>query len=158
MVELDDDVKRAAALRHRTRNTEVFGAIGSIGLIVVLFVIVIFGVYQCSQPTEVTEQELLDRENAAADEAKNRIKGLHCLSSWDGSNRSLVSFVKSGLREPDSFDHVDTLVTPKSEETGMHGITMTYRARNGFGGVNLSRAIGQVDPNTCEARNIIVSD
>jgi len=158
MVELDDDVKRAAAQRHKKRNNEMVGAFGFIGLVVVLFVTLIFGVYQCSQPSEVTEQELLERENAAADEAMNRIKGLHCLSSWDGSNRSLVSFVKSGLREPDSFEHVDTLVTPKSEETGMHGITMTYRARNGFGGMNLSRAIGEVDPNTCVAKNIFVSD
>lgn len=123
-----------------------------------LFVLVIFGVYQCSQPTELTEQELLDRAIAEDTEIMNRIKGFHCLSSWDGSNRSLVSFVKSGLRDPDSFEHIDPLITRKSEETGMHGITMTYRARNGFGGMNLSRAIGEVDPSTCEAKNIAVRD
>lgn len=30
----------------------------------------------------------------------------HCLSSWDGSLRELVSEVKENLREPDSFEHM----------------------------------------------------
>ena len=157
MPQSSDDKSKTLAHGSKKADQEVDGCSLLIAA-AILLTIILFGVYQCSQPTEVTEQELLDRAIAEDAEIMNRIKGLHCLSSWDGSNRSLVSFVKSGLQEPDSFEHVDTLVTPKSEETGLHGITMTYRARNGFGGVNLSRAIAEVDPSTCEAKNVTVSD
>lgn len=83
-------------------------------------------------------------------------KGFHCLSAWDGSHTGMVREVKAGLRDPDSFEHVDTLITPVQAETGMHGVTMTFRARNGFGGLNLGTAIGEVDPTTCIVRNVLV--
>ncbi|GEM_PF-2161768 len=34
---------------------------------------------------------------------------------------------------------------------------MTFRARNGFGGVNLGTAIGEVDPVTCNVSNVLVN-
>tara|TARA_R100001129_G_scaffold50288_1_gene34842 strand:+ start:4749 stop:5147 length:399 start_codon:yes stop_codon:yes gene_type:complete len=89
-------------------------------------------------------------------DAANRAKGFHCLSSWDGSHTGIVREVKAGLRDPDSFEHVDTLITPVQPETGLHGLTMTFRARNGFGGMNLGTAIGEVDPVTCIASNVLV--
>ena len=157
MTKRSDDQSNPAAHRRKKADDEVDGCSLLIA-VGILLTIIIFGLYQCSRPTELTEQERLDQAVAEDAEIMNRIKGLHCLSRWDGSNVSLVSFVKSGLRDPDSFEHVDTLITPKSDETGMHGITMSYRARNGIGGMNLSRAIGEVDPNTCETKNIVVSD
>jgi len=84
-----------------------------------------------------------------AGDPEERRKGFHCLSSWDGSNRSMVEQVKAMLREPSSFEHVETRIVP--EENGKHTVIMRYRARNGFGGANISVATGTVDHETCKA-------
>lgn len=86
---------------------------------------------------------------AAAKEKSDRISGFHCLSAWDGSNRSFVRQVKAQLRDPDSFDHDETRISPV--KNGQHLVTMRYRARNGFGGMNVATAIGSVDAASCEA-------
>ena len=145
-------------MTQRESNSDSHGAYGSIGCGIVIFFLVVIGLDRCSQPREITEEELQAREEAAAQKAEDRIKGFHCLSDWDGSNVSLVKSVKARLRDPDSFQHVDTLITPVSDETDKHGVSMTYRARNGFGGLNLSRAVGEVDPNSCQVSNVVLSD
>ncbi len=81
--------------------------------------------------------------------AEDRQKGFHCLSGWDGSHRGFVEQVKSTLRDPESFEHDETLVTPNVD--GRHSIIMSFRARNGFGGMNAETAIGTFDHVTCEA-------
>lgn len=78
------------------------------------------------------------------------VSGLHCLSQWDGSHRGLVEQVKRNLRDPDSFKHVDTAISPATKE-GLHRIVMEYRARNGFGGMNVGRVEGAVFSHNCEA-------
>jgi len=75
--------------------------------------------------------------------AEHRRKGFHCLSSWDGSNRSLVAQIKEQLRNPDSFKHGSTEIGPRLAN-GMRPLKMVYRAENGFGGMN-------VNDDTCEA-------
>jgi hypothetical protein len=72
----------------------------------------------------------------------------HCLSSWDGSLRELVSEVKENLREPDSFEHIDTRVT-KVDADGNQEIIMRYRARNGFGGMSVSAVRGSFRNSDC---------
>jgi hypothetical protein len=84
------------------------------------------------------------------EEAENRRQGFHCLSAWDGSHRELARAVKDMLRDPDSFAHAETRIAP-ANSAGTHRLIMTYRARNGFGGMNVARAIADVDTNTCEA-------
>jgi hypothetical protein len=102
-------------------------------------------VRQCSTPPPTAEQIKADAAKAEEDQRR----GFHCLSGWDGSNASLVQQVKDQLREPDSFEHIETRITP--EVDGRHNITMEYRARNGFGGMNVATAVGTVDHRTCEA-------
>lgn len=80
------------------------------------------------------------------------MKGFHCLSGWDGTSASLVEKVKSKLRDPESFEHVETKVTPV--EKGEHSIIMRYRARNGFGGLNVDTAMGTLSHSTCDAELI----
>ena len=92
-----------------------------------------------------------EKAATAQAEVEKRTKGFHCLSAWDGSNRSLVDQVKAGLRDPESFEHVETKITPATGPSKQHNIIMQYRARNGFGGMNAGSAIGTVDPNSCEA-------
>lgn len=88
----------------------------------------------------------------SAAEAEEKRKGFHCLSAWDGSNRSVVRQVESLLRDPDSFEHVETRITPLDEATNEHGLWMTYRARNGFGGMNVEQIYARVNNGSCEAR------
>ncbi len=126
---------------------------GSIGCAVLILFGALFGLHQCTQPDQPSEDEL---EAEAAATTANREKGFHCLSLYDGSNASIVTQVESGLRNPDSFEHIDTLITPVSPESGKHGVTMTFRAENGFGGINVGRAVGEVDPESCNAVNVIV--
>lgn len=84
-------------------------------------------------PTNVTQQSDID---------------FHCLSSWDGSLRELVSEVKENLREPDSFEHMETRVT-RVDAVGVQEIIMRYRARNGFGGVSIEAARGRFRNSDC---------
>lgn len=121
------------------------------GLIIMLAGL--FGLHQCMKSDPPSQEELRAQVEAAAE---NRRKGFHCLSGWDGSNSSMVRQVKATLRDPDSFEHIDTLITPVHVETGKHGISMTFRAKNGFGGYNVGRAVGEVDPRSCNAANVVV--
>ena len=74
-----------------------------------------------------------------------------CLSVWDGSDRPLVDLVKSQLRDPDSFAHVETMIS-KPDSGGKQSISMTYRARNGFGGMNVATAHATIYHTSCSLR------
>ena len=76
-----------------------------------------------------------------AELAEDRQQGFHCLSAWDGSHADVVALTKGALREPDSFEHISTRVTPVDED-GLHRFIMEYRARNGFGGMNVAASTG----------------
>lgn len=91
------------------------------------------------------------REQAAEARAveEERTAGFHCLSSWDGSHRNFKQDVERRMREPDSFEHIETRVTPVSAN-GTHTIMMKYRARNGFGGMNVGTAIGTYSNANCQ--------
>lgn len=87
-------------------------------------------------------------EPESVKQAEDRRKGFHCLSKWDGSHRELVNELKRSLREPDSFEHVETRITPVNAK-GVHLLTMEYRARNGFGGMNVGRLVAAVKNSDC---------
>lgn len=79
--------------------------------------------------------EAFVKERRAAEAAdEERRKGFHCLSQWDGSHRDLARSVIDSLNDPRSFQHVDTLISSVYED-GTNRILMTFRARNGFGGM-----------------------
>lgn len=81
-----------------------------------------------------------------AELALEREKGFHCLNKWDGAHDGVKTRTKASLRDPDSFEHIETRVTPRKKD-GNHGLIMKYRARNGFGGVN----VGEVYANFSNA-------
>lgn len=83
-----------------------------------------------------------------AKDAKERVAGFHCVGGMDGSSFRFINAVKAQLRDPASFEHVETGI--RHEEDGKHYILMTFRSRNGFGGMNVSSARGYVDHATCE--------
>ena len=87
-------------------------------------------------------------------EAENNEKGFHCLSQWDGNSADFIGLVKARLRDPDSFEVMETRITPK-DKSGVHKIYMTYRAKNGFGGMNVETALGSVVNATCAVTFIV---
>ena len=98
------------------------------------------------------QAEIDEAEAEKADEAEDRRNGFHCLSAWDGSNRSANSQIVAALRDPDSFEHAETRIWPLDEKAGEHGAMITYRARNGFGGMNVERIYARINHESCEAR------
>jgi hypothetical protein len=86
-------------------------------------------------------------EQLAAD-AEKKQNGFHCLSTWDGSSRELYDAVKATLRDPSSMEHVETRIAPVAAN-GTHLITMQFRAKNGFGGMNVSKAVGRLRNSDC---------
>ena len=99
-----------------------------------------------AQAKEAERKREAAAKQAAADE--ERRKGFHCLSSWDGSHRELKKAVVAALRNPDSFEHIQTLITPRTAN-GQHRITMEYRAQNGFGGMNVEYQVAMISGDTC---------
>jgi hypothetical protein len=80
-------------------------------------------------------------------------KGFHCLGGWSGSHRQFESEIKKQLRDPDSFEHIETRVTAISKENS-HTIFMKYRAKNGFGGMNVETAIGTYRNDDCSVLSV----
>ena len=76
-------------------------------------------------------------------------KGFHCLSGWDGTHRGVESYVKERLRDPDSYQHKETRITPV--KNGKHMLVMEYRAKNGFGGYAFGGIIATIDNQSCKA-------
>ena len=89
------------------------------------------------------DANLTPEEAAAveAERAEEKRKGFHCLSAWDGSHPTFKKMVIDGLRDPQSFEHIETRVSPVDGD-GLHRIWMDYRAKNGFGGMNVAQATG----------------
>lgn len=55
-------------------------------------------------------------------------------SSWDGSHRATENRLKSALKDPDSYEHIET----KYNDNGDHiAVLLKYRARNSFGGMTI---------------------
>jgi hypothetical protein len=102
---------------------------------------------------EQAAKELAAAAKAEADAAKaaaEKVAGFHCLSAWDGSHPEVIALLEKVLRDPDSFEHDETRIAPV-DENGKHLLAMTYRARNGFGGMNKSTAMAEIDTKTCVA-------
>tara|TARA_R110002049_G_scaffold54908_2_gene152594 strand:- start:507 stop:1106 length:600 start_codon:yes stop_codon:yes gene_type:complete len=122
----------------------------NLGCSIVLLAIIGFMIWAFSG--DGAEDSATDSDSTIVADAEQRLKGFHCLSQWDGANRSTVQQVRSALRNPDSFEHVETRITPLDEATGEHGLWMTYRAQNGFGGINVEKIYSRVNTATCDAR------
>src|SRR3546814_6912291 len=60
--------------------------------------------------------------------------------------------VKQSLREPDSFEHIRSSATAV-DENGVQRILIEFRARNGFGGMNIGKAVANVQFQGCKLLN-----
>lgn len=57
------------------------------------------------------------------------IKG--AFSGWDGSHSNLERYVKKNLKDPDSYEHIETRYGDRGDHIY---VLMKYRAKNSFGG------------------------
>lgn len=82
-----------------------------------------------------------------------RDPGPHGFSSWDGSHIKLTRHVVSKLKDPDSFQHIETVFGDSPE----HGflVKMEYRAKNSFGGYVVDAVIAVCDKQTGELIAIV---
>lgn len=101
-----------------------------LGLLIVVTVLSL-----CRQPSD-EEAELRKRA------------GFHCLDYYYGALPALENAVKATLRDPGSYEHVSTKVSPVKSD-GTHGVVMRYRAKNGFGGMNIEQVVGRFRNEGC---------
>lgn len=149
-IELPDSLSGVTPTPIPSRPSDVFWPLGIAGVVILL----LFGVgYYALRET--------DEEKAArlAQAAEDRRKGFHCLSSWNGSHRDFVELIKAQMNDPDSFEHVETKVTPvigaclddpDAAGTCTHALSMKYRGNNVFGGVVLGTARAEYRNSDCQ--------
>jgi len=106
--------------------------------------------YETKRDAAVVELKRLKAEEEGREAANKKRKGFHCLSAWDGSHRGVENYIKDRLKDPGSFEHIETRITPVSPE-GTHSLTMKYRAKNGFGGYTVGAAVAVVSNEGCRA-------
>jgi len=99
--------------------------------------------YQDKLKAVTAELELENQARARAAERaalEASIKGQ--FSGWDGSHRQVERALKARMKNPASYEHVETRYG-----VGTDSITVvtTYRGTNSFGGVVTNRAIATVD-------------
>ena len=121
-----------------SRNTWIM-VTGSLLVIVVIAIVV---------PTMGQSDE--EKAASAVQEAEDKRQGFHCLNKNTGRHWDMESLIKQSLKDPDSFEEVDTLVG--DVENGEHLIWVDYRARNSFGGMVSGSASAYVDTETCLAK------
>jgi hypothetical protein len=98
-------------------------------------------------PPKLNQQEKAQlAQNAAVEQT--HANASHCLG-WDGSVDRLKQAVRDNLRNPSSFEHVRTAISPIGKD-GKFAAVMTYRAQNGFGGMNVENVGAIVDPESCD--------
>ena len=96
---------------------------------------------------EIAAQKQAEKE-AAAEKAKAKMYGHHCLSAWDGSMPAFERLVAEHIIDNESYDLESTVTYPVNEE-GRNSILTTFKARNGLGGMVPGRAFGSFNNETC---------
>ena len=69
------------------------------------------------------------------------------VSSFDGSVKPVVQYVKSNMNDPDSFKHVKTNWWYINGTTDRYRVKMTFRGKNAFGAVVVNSVDLEVDLN-----------
>lgn len=135
------------------------------GMALLVFGLAMVGQYQMEAYNALSPEEraAVDRETEKRMEADRRAKaernlvehrdGHHCLSGFSQEHWQIVRYVKDRLREPDSFEHIETAIAPVDKD-GQHRLRMRYRARNGFGGMNVETDFFDVANADCSFKPI----
>ena len=130
------DVERRSVAEQATPQVGRRGRIWERRLVALCCVWLFLACGSAPSPEEIRERERKERED--------REKGFHCLSGWDGSHRNFERMLKNRLKDPDSYEHIETRVTRKGSD-GLHTLYTKYRAKNSFGGYVVQTATGKYD-------------
>lgn len=133
----------------------VFALVGGLGVIAILgafWAMRDLSEYDATTP----EQKLAAQKAAEAAQVqfaeRRRIEnkdGQKCLDG-SGENEATVAALVPTLREPDSLEHVSTMIGPVNSD-GTHNLVMRYRAKNGFGGVSFGMTRATVSNVDCSS-------
>ena len=118
------------------------GGVGCIGGVAIIAVVI--WAFSALGPDDDDKNDRAEKTFTAAEKEK----GFHCLSAWDGAHYAFKREVKMSMRNPKSFEHVETRIVPVGTD-GLHTLSMKYRAENGFGGMNIGQALAEVRNNDC---------
>ena len=98
-----------------------------------------------ASPEQIAHAMQQAKANAAA--VKQKFDQLRSqFSSWDGSHKNTVKYIKERMNNPKSFEHVKTTFTSHKEE-GYRTINMRYRGTNVLGAVVTNTIRVKVDLN-----------
>ncbi len=139
--------------------TSFAGRLGCLASAAAITAIPIAGVSYCSH--QATERARVAAVvNAAADEASYQETvrtGKVCEDGPNGMNTALQLKVLSQLKDPDSFEHMGTVVSPSKE--GGYDALMRFRSRNAFGGYVIGTVVAKLyvaERGVCEVRSMEV--
>ena len=118
--------------------------------LVALIIVLVIGGGLYFWVRDTPEERAAEAARTHQEKAAKQKAGFHCLSDWDGSHRAVVRFAQQRLRDPDSFDHVETRIT-SVDASGEHQLVMRYRAKNAFGGVTLGFVAATIENQGCKA-------
>lgn len=65
-------------------------------------------------------------------------------SVWDGSHKKLTKLIQKSMNDPDSYTHVETVYSERSDHLI---VKTTFRGKNAFGGVVINWVMAKVDFN-----------
>lgn len=141
------------------------GKWGCTGATLAVLLVAASGIGFCSH--QIAESNRLKTEKEAAEQRAEEARYQERVRTGevcaDGPNNLNVPFqlhVKRVLKDPDSFEHIGTVITPSGD--GRHyDALMRYRARNSLGGITIGTAIAKLyvaERNVCEVRSFRIAD
>lgn len=86
----------------------------------------------------------IERKKREEKEAKRKKLIEEQFSAWDGSHIGLTRMLKKNMRNPDSYEHIETTYRDNGKSLV---IKTRYRGQNGFGGMTIGEVMARVDFN-----------
>lgn len=154
-------VSRAAKKAARKGNKEI-GCFGSIFIIVVVVIIaakIVGGGSPATRnpgpgagPGTGSASSAPAKPKTAEEIRQEKIE--RQFSAWDGAHLKLERSVEDSLKDPDSYEHIETRYGIKGDRLT---VVMTFRAKNSFGGYVVQQAKGvyDIEGNTLEQPTLI---
>lgn len=140
--DISDSAKACPNCGHSKKERKTLGC-GALILVLIVGVYIL-GTFSPTTTTTTATTPVPEKPKTPEQIRKDKIEYAFNLS--DGSQRKLVSHVKQSLKDPKSFEHIETKYYDKKDYLM---VIMRYRAKNSFGGyvVNTATAKTTIDGN-----------
>ncbi len=128
------------------------------GIILIVFILMFYGMLSfCSERSKenarIAAQEAADKAKEEEAHYQERVRnGSVCADGPDDLNTSLELNVKRDLKDPSSFEHMGTVITPAKNSKGYDAL-MRFRSKNSLGGYAVGTAVAKLylaEKNLCE--------